>query len=128
MGHGSNTQTIINLGSWLSERILSEHFEEEFVDILMAMIKAKFAFFQMEREGMLVKAPEANESSFGKGPKAFYSIDMGMLASKLVVAMLNTKVLLIAQIYQAIVATPAIRVNNAFKFHTATNYSLESGF
>ena len=41
---------------------------------------------------------------------------------------LNTKVLPIAQIYQAIAATPTIRVNNAFKLHTATNHSLESGF
>ena len=77
---------------------------------------------------MLVKAPEAGEPSLGNGPKAFYSIDMGMLVGKLVVAMLNMKVFPIAQIYQAIVATPAIRVNNAFKFHTATNHSLESGF
>ena len=108
--------------------ILSEHFEDEFVDILIAVIKAKFTFFQMEIEGMLMKAPEADESSFSKGPKAFYSIDMGVPVSKFVVAMLNSKVLLIAQIYQTIVATPAIRVNNAFKLHTATNYSLESGF
>ena len=43
----------------------------------MAVIKAKFAFSQMEREGMPVKAPEADESSFGKGPKALYSIGMG---------------------------------------------------
>ena len=53
---------------------------------------------------------------------------MGMLVGKLVVAMLTMKVFLIAQIYQAIVATLAIRVNNAFKLHTATNHSLESGF
>ena len=43
----------------------------------MAVIKAKFAFFQMEIEGMLVKTPEEYELSFGKGPKTFYSIDMG---------------------------------------------------
>ena len=53
---------------------------------------------------------------------------MGMLVGKLIAAMLNIKVLPIAQIYQAIVATPAIRVNNAFKLHTAMNHSLESGF
>ncbi len=94
----------------------------------MAVVKAKSAFFQMEREGMIVKAWEADEPSFGKGPKVFYSIDMGMLVGKLVVAMLNMKVFLIAQIYQAIVATLAIRVNNAFKLHTATNHSLDSGF
>ena len=77
---------------------------------------------------MLVKAPEAGEPSLGNGPKAFYSIDMGMLVGKLIAAMLNTKVLPIAQIYQAIVATLAIKVNSAFMLHTATNYSLEGGF
>ena len=51
-----------------------------------------------------------------------------MIVSKLVVAMLSTKVLPIAQIYQAIIATPAIKVNRAFKLHTATNHSLEGGF
>ena len=50
----------------------------------------------MEKESMLVKAPEAGEPSFGNGPKASYSIDMGMLVGKLVVAMLNIKVLPIA--------------------------------
>ena len=54
----------------------------------------------MEKEGMLVKAQEAGEPSFGNGPKALYSIDMGMPIGKLIAAMLNTKVLPIAQIYQ----------------------------
>lgn len=54
----------------------------------------------MEKEGMLVKAQEAGEPSFGNGPKALYSIDMGMPVGKLIAAMLNTKVLQIAQIYQ----------------------------
>ena len=50
----------------------------------------------MEKESMLVKAPEAGEPSLGNGPKASYSIDMGMLVGKLVVAMLNIKVLPLA--------------------------------
>lgn len=108
--------------------MLSEHFEEELIDVLLTMIKPKFAFSQMEIEGVLMKAPEADKAGFGKGPKTFYSIDMGMLIGKLVVAMFNAKVLLIAQIHQAVVATPAIRMNNAFKLHMATNYSLESRF
>ena len=94
----------------------------------MTVIKTKLAFFQMEIEAMLVNATEANQSSLGKGPKAFYPIDMRMLVGKLVVPMLNAKVLLIAQIYQPVVPSPAVRVNNAFKLHTATNYPLESGF
>ena len=94
----------------------------------MTVIKTKLAFFQMEIEAMLVNATEANQSSLGKGPKAFYPIDMRILVSKLVGPMLNAKVLLIAQIYQPVVPSPAVRVNNTFKLHTATNYPLESGF
>lgn len=51
-----------------------------------------------------------------------------MLVSKLVIPMLNAKVLLIVQIHQAVLPSPAVRVYNAFKLHTATNYPLESGF
>lgn len=79
--------------------MLSEHFEEELIDVLLTMIKPKFAFIQMEIEGVLMKAPEADKAVFGKGPKTFYSIDMGMLIGKLVVAMFNAEVLLIAQIH-----------------------------
>lgn len=82
----------------------------EFVDILMTVIKTKLAFFQMVIEAMLVNATEANQSSLGKGQKAFYPIDMRMLVSKLVVPMLNAKVLLIAQIYPPVVPSPAVRV------------------
>ena len=67
---------------------------------------------------MLVYIWEANESSFGKGPEDIYPIALRMLVSKLLVPMLNAKVLLIAQIYRPIVATPAVRVNNVFKLHT----------
>ena len=63
----------------------------------------------MEIEAMLVNATEANQSSLGKGPKAFYPIDMRILVSKLVGPMLNAKVLLIAQIYQPVVPSPAVR-------------------
>lgn len=56
--------------------MLSEHFEEELIDVLLTMIKPKFAFFQMEIEGVLMKAPEADKAGFGKGLKTFYPIDM----------------------------------------------------
>ena len=41
--------------------------------------------------------------------------------------MLHPEVLLIAQVDQAIVAAPAIRVDNTFEFYPTTNYALERG-
>lgn len=67
--HGSCKIIIKKIGSRLAERILSEHLEEEFVDILMTVIKTKLAFFQMEIEAMLVNVTEANQSSLAKAQK-----------------------------------------------------------
>ena len=59
--------------------MLSEHFEKDIINILLIRIKTKFVFFQIEIEGIFVKAPEADKAAFGKGPKVFYPIEMGML-------------------------------------------------
>ena len=40
------------------------------------MIKPKFAFFQMEIEGVLMKASKTNQPGFCIAPKTFYPIDM----------------------------------------------------
>ena len=42
--------------------------------------------------------------------------------------MLNPEVFLVAQVYEAIIAAPAIRVNNTFKFHAAPDDPLEGDF
>ena len=94
----------------------------------MAMIKPKFAFFQMEIESMLVKPTKAHKPGFGKGPETFNPIDMRIFGSKLVLTMLNPKVLLIAQINQTIIAPPTIRMDNTLKAYMTTDDALEGGF
>lgn len=105
--------------------MVSEHFENEFVNFLLAMIKPKFAFFQMKIEGMLVQPTEAHEPRFGKGPKTFNPIGMRMFVGKFIVAVFPSEMFLVSQVCQAIVLTPAIRMNNALKLCTATNDCLK---
>ncbi len=79
-------------------------------------------------KSMLVQASKSHEPSFCNGPKAFNPVNVGMVVCKFVIAMLNTKMLLIVKVYKAIIATPAVRVNNALKFNAASDDALESGF
>ena len=83
----------------------------------------------MEIKSTIVQASKSYKSIFCKGPEAFNPINVGLLVRTFVVAVLNSKVLLVAKVYKTIAATPAVRVNNnALKFDTASDDALKSGF
>ena len=50
-----------------------------------------------------------------------------MFIGKFIVAMLHSEVLLIPQVDQAIIAAPAVRVDNTFEFYPTANDALERG-
>ena len=95
-------------GSCLAERSFPEHFEDEFVDILVSVVKAEFAFFQMEIKSVFCQPSKAHKTRLGESPKTFNAINMRVFIGKFVVAMLHSEVLLIPQIDQAIIAAPAV--------------------
>ena len=82
----------------------------------------------MKVKSVFCQAPKAHKSRFCKCPEAFNTINVWLFVGKLIVAVLHSKMLLVAQVNQAIVATPTVRMDNAFKLHTATDDTLESGF
>ena len=63
---------------------------------------------------------ETDQTCFGKSPKAFDAVNMRMLISEFVIAMLNTIVFFITQINQAIIAAPAVGMDDAFKLNMTT--------
>ena len=81
----------------------------------------------MKIKGVLVQASKSDEPCFCKGPKAFNPVNVGMVVCKFVIAVLNTKMLLIAEVYKSIIATPAVRVDNTFEFYPTANNALERG-
>lgn len=55
---------------------------------------------------------ELLKPAFGKAPEALNAIDVLRATGKLIGSMLNSEVLRVTDINQAIIAAPAIRVNN----------------
>lgn len=68
---------------------------------------------------MFRQALESTQPQFGKGPEGFDAIDMATACSKLVGPMMHTKMLLITQIDQAVICTPATGVNHAVQINMA---------
>ena len=64
------------LGSCLAERFFPEHFEDEFVDILVSVVKPEFAFFQMKVKSVFCQPSKAHNARLGVGPEAFNAINM----------------------------------------------------
>src|SRR5882757_8510008 len=81
------------------------------------MIKAELTFFEVQAEGGPIEATELRQAHLGDTPKVLNAVDVCLALHELVAAMIHPVMFLIAQIHQAAVALPAIRVNHAAQRH-----------
>jgi hypothetical protein len=58
-------------------------------------------------------------------PKTFNTIDMRLFLNKFIIPMVNSKMLLIAQIDQPIIPSPSIRMNDSVKLNTPPDNGLK---
>ena len=82
----------------------------------------------MKIEGVFMEAPESYQTRFCVCPKAFYPVNMRVLIGEFIFAVLNSKMLLVPKVYKAIIASPAVGVDCAFKGNLATNNTLQGCF
>ena len=75
------------------------------------MIKSEFTFFQVQRKGTFADASELIEPPFSDGPEVLDPINVISSISKLIVSMLDTIVLLITKVYQAVIGLKSIRID-----------------
>ena len=75
------------------------------------MIESKFAFFQMQIEGLFGYTSELRKSNFSPSPKVFNTIYVMMTVSEHVVSTLNPIVFLIAEIYQPVIGLKAVCID-----------------
>jgi len=68
---------------------------------------------------------EFSEPTFSKSPKRFYPINMAFVVNKLVRSMVDPIMLFVTQIYQAIISSPAVRMNDAVRVDSSANNSLQ---
>ena len=71
---------------------------------------------------------ELAEPVFGKAPEALDAIDMVWSQGELVVAMIDSAVLVVADFDQPVVSSPSIGVKYGFQIGFATDNGLQRGF
>lgn len=72
----SNLTAPKKIGACLAEGFFPEHFEDEFVGILVSVVKPEFAFFQMKVKSVFCQPSKSYKSRLGEGPEAFNAINM----------------------------------------------------
>ena len=76
------------------------------------MIKSEFTFFQVQRKGTFADASELIEPPFSDGPEVLDPINVISSISKFIVSMLDTIVLLITKVYQAVIGLKSVRIDH----------------
>jgi len=81
----------------------------------------------MQMEGHFTQPSKFGKPGLGIAPEAFDSIDMTFTMDKFILPVVDSKVFFIAKVNEAIVPSPAIRMNDAFEIYTTSNNRLQRG-
>jgi hypothetical protein len=92
------------------------------------VVETELGLFEMKIELVFAHPVQASQSVFGVAPERFNAIDVSAAAHELVVAMIDSKVLVKAHVHQAIIARPTIGVNDTIGVDLAPNDGLQRGF
>ena len=74
---------------------------------------------------MFIHTSESIQTGLGKAPEALDAIDMGFTSNELILPVIDTQVLAVADVNQAIVATPAIGVDDAVQGDPTADNALQ---
>lgn len=102
--------------------------EDRPVEVITSRVEPELALFQVQIEGYLSHPSEPAKPGFGETPESLDAVDVGLPLSELVPAVVDSQVLAIADIDQAVVAAPVVGVDHALGFHFASYNRLQRGF
>ena len=91
------------------------------------MVEAKLGFLQMQLEFVVANAMKLRQPVLGIAPERLNAIDVVGASSEFMVAVIDPKVLLQTEIDQAVIARPAIGVNDAVGIDLAADDGLQRG-
>jgi len=92
---------------------------------LSSVIKSKLALFQMQMKSHFTESSKFGKPGLGIAPEAFDSIDMTFTMDKFVLPVIDSEVFFIPKVNEAIVPSPAIRMDNAFEIYATSNNRLQ---
>ena len=88
------------------------------------MIESPLALLQMQIESACGDTIELLQATLSKAPEAFNAINMCRASDELIRAMIDSEVFRVSDINQAIVAAPAVRVDDSLSSHATANNGL----
>jgi hypothetical protein len=92
------------------------------------MVKTEFGLLEVQRKGLRWDAFELGQTEFGIGPEGLDSIDMAVTSGEFIFSMMDSKVLGVSDIHQALIASPTVTVDDAIDRDMAPNNLLQRGF
>src|SRR5581483_6413526 len=96
--------------------------QERSVKISSSVVEAKLALLQVEIEVFATNAAAFRKARLGGTPEAFDAVDMDAAAAdEHAIAVLDAKMLATAEVDQAVVANPAVGVNDAGEIDATAN-------
>src|SRR6188768_4322549 len=98
------------------------------IEIIMAMIKTKFGFFQVQVKSMRKHAIELSQMPFCKAPERFDTVNMPLTIGKFILSMVNPEVFVKTNINQSVIASPAIGMNDRIRRYMTTDNGLQRHF
>ena len=91
------------------------------------MVEPKLALFEMQGKGMRMGSPIFDKAGFGTSPELFDPIDMGLVFNELILSMVHSQVFSVTNIHQAIVASPAVGIDDAVQADLSSDSLLQRG-
>lgn len=83
------------------------------------MVKTELTFFEVEADGGTIEATELGQPHLGDAPKVLDAVDVRLALDELVAPVIDPVMFLVAQVHQAAVALPAIRIDHTAQSHLA---------
>ena len=91
------------------------------------MIESKLSFLEMQIEGTLGQAVELGHTSLCIAPETFDTVDVPFARGELIGPVVDSEMLVKADIHQPVVTKPAIRMDNRSRVDVASDNPLQCG-
>src|SRR5437764_10906122 len=92
------------------------------------MIEPILALFEVQVEGAMRDPIELLEPALGKAPEALNTINMMVATRELVFTVIDSEVLRVSNINQAVITAPPVRVDDCSERDATANNGLQSDF
>jgi len=92
------------------------------------VVEPELGLLQVQVERMSSHAVELRQPPFGKAPEALDAVDVALAAGELALVVIDPQVPGVADIDQAVVPSPAVRMHDAVEAHPAADRPQQRGF